>query len=58
MARNDKGKIRQNRKKRRLKMGPIHTKAEAKQSPLPFAVTTKRTYEHMEKGGQQHNHKV
>lgn len=28
------------------------------QSPLPFAVTTKRTYEHMEKGGQQHNHKV
>jgi len=27
------------------------------QSPLPFAVTTKRTYKHMEKGGQQHNPK-
>ena len=28
------------------------------QSPLPFTVTTKRTYEHIDEGVQQRNHKV
>ena len=28
------------------------------QSLIPFAVTTNRTYEHIEGGEQQHNHKV